>query len=72
MSGGWSLILGLACGMAVWFLGIWLAIRRLQKKLGADTRPTVWTYINELGGYILVGIIIIVCLLVTLVGKLMT
>lgn len=70
--GGGELILGLACGLGVWFLAIWLAVRRLQKKLGADARPTTWTYINELGGYIVVGIIIIVSLLVTLVQKLLT
>lgn len=69
---GWELIIGLGAGFAVWCLGIWLAIRRLQKKLGADASPTVWTYINELGGYIVVGIMIIVFLLVTVIGKLLT
>lgn len=36
---------------------LYSAIRRLQKKLGPDANPTVWTYVNELGGYLVVGII---------------
>lgn len=36
---------------------VYTAIRRLQQKLGPGQKPTAWTYINELGGYIVVGLI---------------
>lgn len=41
----------------VYGVALYSAIRRLQKRLGPDANPTVWTYVNELGGYLVVGIV---------------
>jgi len=68
---GYEFIVGSLAGTVVWALAVWLAIRRLQKKLGPDASPTTWTYINELGGYLVFGIIIMAILIVTTVVKLM-
>lgn len=46
-----SLIATVAFGITLFF-----AIRRLQDKLDPNKKPTLGTYLNELGGYLVVGI----------------
>lgn len=42
-------------------LGLILAgVSRLRKKLAADARPSVKTWVNELGGYVIVGVLILI------------
>lgn len=40
---------------------IWCGIARLRKKLRDTTKPTVMTYLNELGGYVIVAILAVIC-----------
>ena len=40
-------------------LFLYFAIRRVQKKLDPANKPTTWEFINELGGYALLGVIMI-------------
>lgn len=49
---------------------IWSAIRRLKKKLSSDTKPTAWTYLNEFGGYIVVGAVLLLALLMFVLSQL--
>ncbi|MCA9016493.1 MAG: hypothetical protein KDA77_14265, partial [Planctomycetaceae bacterium] len=47
-------------GIGLVFLAIAIAaIQRLRKRLSADVNPTWKTYVNELGGYIIVLILIL-------------
>jgi hypothetical protein len=34
------------------------AVWRIRKKLVDESNPSLWTYINELGGYIVVGFLL--------------
>lgn len=43
---------------------IWSGMARLRKKLGDVTQPTLMTYVNELGGYVIVAILVVICGLV--------
>jgi hypothetical protein len=43
----------LLVGLAIILAGV----ARLRKKLAADASPTMGTYINELGGYVIAGLI---------------
>ena len=36
------------------------AVRRLRQKLREESNPTIWTYVNELGGYFVVGVFLVV------------
>ena len=38
---------------------VYSAVRRVQKKLDPSQNPTKWTYINELGGYFFLGILMV-------------
>lgn len=44
----------------VWGLLVWSAIARIQEKLSDSESPTFSTYVNELGGYVLVGIVLLI------------
>ena len=46
--------------LIVWGLLLWSAVARLQEKLSDAESPTFSTYVNELGGYVLVGIVLLV------------
>ena len=60
----------LATSLVGWLI-LYSAIRRVQKKLDPANKPTTWEYINELGGYALVAVILIVSSLVTFITSLM-
>jgi hypothetical protein len=38
---------------------VFSAVRRLQAKFGPEEQPNLWTYLNELGGYIAVAILLL-------------
>ena len=48
-------------------LMLYFAIRRVQKKLGSENKPTTWDFINELGGYALIAVILIAYSLFTFI-----
>jgi hypothetical protein len=55
---GWATLAVLLC-VLVWASLLAAAIRRLRNKLSPESKPTLWTYVNELGGYFLVGALVI-------------
>ena len=64
-------LLMLPLGVLLFFAAfVYPAIRRLQQKLGPDAKPTIWTYINELGGYLVVGLIILIIVVVRILAVL--
>ena len=38
---------------------LYFAVRRVQKNLDPASKPTTWEFINELGGYALLAVILI-------------
>ena len=46
------------CVLIVWGISLWSAVQRLRKQLDPQTKPTLWTYVNELGGYLVVGLLV--------------
>ncbi len=58
-----ELILLGSIGIGVVFIRCGIA--RLRKKLRDTTTPTVMTYLNELGGYVIVAILAVICGLAT-------
>ncbi|MBD3674528.1 MAG: hypothetical protein HUJ26_13480 [Planctomycetaceae bacterium] len=55
-----NFIVGFICILLAYGIFLYSAIKRLQKKLGQDVKPTLWTYANELGGYLVVGLLILI------------
>ena len=53
-------------------LMLFFAIRRVQKKLGSGNKPTTWEFINELGGYALLAVILIAYSLFTFFNGLLS
>ena len=53
-------------------LMLYFAIRRVQKKLGSENKPTTWRFINELGGYALLAVILIAYSLFTFFNGLLS
>ena len=47
---------------------IWSGIARLRKTLASENKPTFSTYVNELGGYVVVAVLMVVFGLTTLMG----
>ena len=47
------------------------AISRARKKLSPESNPTTWTYFNELAGYFIVGILILVSWLAMVVANML-
>ena len=60
-------ILGAIIGMALSGLYIYFEIKRINRKLSPENKPSRWQFINELGGYFVLGVIIFVMCLVSLV-----
>lgn len=61
MIGTWALVMLLVVGvLAVFAISTIFYVRRLMRKLGPEGKPTVWTYINEFGGYIILGVIFLI------------
>ena len=46
--------------LIIWGLLLWSAVARLQEKFSDSESPTFSTYVNELGGYVLAGIVLLV------------
>ena len=44
---------------------LYFAVRRVQKKLDPANKPTIWEFINELGGYALPAVILITYAVIT-------
>jgi uncharacterized iron-regulated membrane protein len=44
---------------------LYFAVRRVQKKLDPVNKPTTWEFINELGGYALLAVILIAYAVIT-------
>ena len=61
-----SLAFGLGAAV-VGFLLTYSAIRRVKNKLDPANKPTRWQYINELGGYFFIGIILLINAIVSVV-----
>ena len=53
-------------------LFLYFAIRRVQKKLDPANKPTTWEFINELGGYALLGVILLGYALVSFLTNLLS
>jgi hypothetical protein len=45
---------------ALWAMTMWSAVRRVKKQLDLAIKPTIWVYVNELGGNIVVGLLLLV------------
>lgn len=57
------------------FVGLALiasAVFRLRKKLSAEEKPTFKTYVNEVGGYVVVGVILLIVGVAVLVSDFFT
>lgn len=46
-------------------------VLRLRKKFGPDTKPTIWTCVNELGGYAFVGVVVLILMIGWLISRLL-
>jgi hypothetical protein len=66
----WPELFIIASVIGIVAFGIWSAIRRLQKKLSSDAKPTAWTYLNEFGGYIVVGAVLLLSMLIVVLSQL--
>ena len=55
----------LLVGLAIILAGV----ARLRKKLAADANPTIGTYVNELGGYVIAAIIALAIGLFLIFGR---
>ena len=60
----------LATSLVGWLI-LYSAIRRVRKKLDPANKPTTWEYINELGGYAVIAVVLIVSSLVTFITSLL-
>lgn len=49
---------------------IWSGVSRVRNVLASENKPTLMTYLNELGGYAILGVILLVCGFAALVEKL--
>ena len=58
MPGSSSLFLGLLITFAFWACLLAAAVWRLRQRLSPEAKPTLWTYVNELGGYLVVGLLL--------------
>ena len=67
---GVSEILMIPVCFLIFGLFVYSLVRRLRKKLGPASKPKVWNYINELGGYFVVGLIILVAAVASLISGL--
>lgn len=50
--------------LIVWGVLLWSAVRRLQQRLDPKNAPSAWTYVNELGGYFVVGVMLVIWFIV--------
>ena len=62
-------LLVIAGSMLVGIALIASAITRVRKKLAVEAKPTLGTYLNELGGYVVVGVILILISLAVIVSS---
>jgi hypothetical protein len=60
-------LLAIAGPLLIGGLFVFFAVRRVRKNLDPANMPTKWQVINELGGYFVVGIVLVLYSLVAFV-----
>ena len=68
---GFLFFIGLIGSVALVAALLYFAIRRIRKKLASESKPTIWDYVNELGGYAVLLLIFVMYVIGSLVMAIM-
>ena len=68
---GFLVFIGFIGSVALVAALFYFAIRRIRKKLASESKPTVWDYVNELGGYAVLLLIFVLYVIGSLVMAIM-
>ena len=68
---GFLFFIGLIGSVALVAALLYFAIRRIRKKLASQSKPTIWDYVNELGGYAVLLLIFVLYVIGALIMAIM-